>query len=115
MHHVVFVDRMDPRHATDVAAVWTEHDRTGLPARLGVTGRTLFHFNGLYVHLVESAEHPGDDLAGRIAAAGGDPEYVAVRDRLSPFLAPYSPDCAGLLETRASEFYRWHTGEESTR
>ncbi|WP_112271887.1 TcmI family type II polyketide cyclase [Lentzea terrae] len=110
MHHVVFVDRMDPGHATDVARVWAEHDRTGLPARIGVTGRKLFHFNGLYLHLVESDAHQGDDLAGRILAAGRDPDYVEVRDHLAGLLRPYSPDTSGLLSTRATEFYHWTAG-----
>ena len=92
MHHVVFVDRMDPGHATDVARVWAEHDRTGLPA------------------LVESEAHQGDDLAGRILAAGRDPDYVEVRDHLAGLLRPYSPDTSGLLSTRATEFYHWTAG-----
>jgi cyclase len=115
MHHVVFVDRMDPGRAADVARVWDEHDRTGLPTRIGVIGRTLFHFNGLYVHLVESADHRGDELAGRIVAAGHDPDYVEVRDHLSRYLRPYSPECTGLLSTRATEFYRWRADEEGVR
>jgi hypothetical protein len=107
MQQVLFVDRMDPRDADQVARIWAEHDRGGLPAEIGVTGRTVFHFRGLYVHLVEAANPLDGDLADRIFAVRTDPGYVRVREDLAEFLNPYSSDCKGLLDTRAAEFYRW--------
>jgi hypothetical protein len=107
MQRILFVDRMDPQHAEAVARIWAAHDNTRLPRVIGVTGRTLFHFRGLYLHFVESADDSDVDLADRIFTARTNPAYLEVRDKLGKFLIPYSADCRRLRDTRAEEFYRW--------
>lgn len=89
MQRVVFIDRMRPEDAGQIAEIWAEHDRTELPARLGVTARTLFRFRGLYVHLVESSE---SGLVDRIAAAARETRTpVKLPGPFTTMIPPRSP------------------------
>ena len=83
MQRVLFIDRMRPEDAPAVARIWTEHDGTGLPERIGVVNRTLYRFHGLYVHMVEARDDLPGDLTERIFAARTDPAFVDTRDRLA--------------------------------
>lgn len=55
----LIVARMHSGDAPAVAQIFGESDAGELPHMLGVRRRDLFHFHGLYVHLVEAR----DDLA----------------------------------------------------
>lgn len=59
MERRLIVARMNPEAAQSVSEIFAESDAGPLPALVGVTGRSLFHFRGLYFHLIE-AEHPVD-------------------------------------------------------
>jgi hypothetical protein len=107
MQRVLFIDRMNPQDADEVARIWKAHDATGLPEEIGVARRQLYRFHGLYVHLVEARDDVDDDLTDRIFAARGAREFVETRDALARFLTPYSPEFQNLKATRAEEFYRW--------
>ncbi|GAA0232601.1 TcmI family type II polyketide cyclase [Actinomadura nitritigenes] len=107
MQRVLFIDRMRPEDAPAVARIWTEHDGTGLPERIGVVNRTLYRFHGLYVHMVEARDDLPGDLTERIFAARTDPAFVDTRDRLAAHLEPYLPEFRNLKDTRAEQFYRW--------
>lgn len=107
MHHVLFVDRMAAADADRVAEVWAAHDATGLPGEIGLTQRVLFRFHGLYFHLVQADGALRGNLYDRIAAQRTNPLYREVRDGLSPFLTPFSPNFTTLGDTKAEEFYRW--------
>ncbi|MET9341823.1 TcmI family type II polyketide cyclase [Nonomuraea sp. NPDC003804] len=107
MKRVLFIDRMKPDDTDNVAEIWAAHDKTGLPQEIGVVGRTLFSFRGLYVHLVEGhADLPGD-LTERIYAARTNPLFIETRDSLARYLTPYSGALTNLKDTKAEEFYRW--------
>ncbi|MCQ9184096.1 TcmI family type II polyketide cyclase [Streptomyces sp. IBSBF 2953] len=107
MQRVLFIDRMHPQDADEVARIWQAHDATGLPQEIGVANRRLYRFHGLYVHLVEAQEGVEEDLTDRIFAARDAREFVETRDALAKFLTPYSPAFKNLKATRAEEFYRW--------
>ncbi|WP_369395548.1 TcmI family type II polyketide cyclase (plasmid) [Streptomyces sp. CG1] len=107
MQRVLFIDRMRPDDAPEVAKIWTEHDATGLPGEIGVARRTLYRFRGLYVHMVEARDGIEQDLTDRILAARTHPEFTRTRDALADFLTPYAPDCHSLADTRAEAFYHW--------
>ncbi|MFG1666848.1 TcmI family type II polyketide cyclase [Streptomyces sp. Y7] len=107
MQRVLFIDRMRPQDADEVAKIWKAHDATGLPQDIGVAGRYLYRFHGLYVHMVEARDDIHEDLTDRIFAARDDRAFVETRDALADFLTPYSPEFRNLKATKAEEFYRW--------
>lgn len=103
----LIVARMDPAHADTVAKIFASSDAGALPGMLGVTGRSLFAFHGLYFHLIESA--PG--LADRLDAARGAPEFRDVNERLAPYIQAYDEATwRGPRDALARRFYHWPAG-----
>ena len=107
MKRVVFIDRMNPSDAGEVAKIWTAHDATPLPRVIGVHRRSLYRFHGLYIHMVEAADDVPGSLTDRIYDARTAPEFLQARDALEGFLRPYMADSRTLRDTEAEEFYRW--------
>ncbi|MEZ7007193.1 TcmI family type II polyketide cyclase [Streptomyces sp. SCSIO 75703] len=104
MHHTLIVARMTPGAAPDIAKVFAESDRGELPHLVGVTGRSLFSFGDVYLHLIESE----DDPAPRIARLTGHPEFREVSERLEPYVAAYDPATwRSPQDAMARRFYRW--------
>ncbi|MBH5337743.1 TcmI family type II polyketide cyclase [Streptomyces pactum] len=105
MHRSLIVARMRPGSAPDIAAVFAESDARGeLPRLIGVTGRSLFQFGDVYLHLIEADAPPGP----RVADHAGHPEFRDISERLSPFVAAYDPATwRGPRDAMAREFYRW--------
>ncbi|MFH8366858.1 TcmI family type II polyketide cyclase [Streptomyces sp. NPDC018031] len=108
MHRSLIVARMRPGSADDIAAVFAESDRRGeLPELIGVTGRSLFQFGEVYLHLIEAERPP----AARVADHTGHPEFQDISARLAPFVAAYDPATwRGPQDAMAREFYRWDRG-----
>ncbi|GAA2637559.1 TcmI family type II polyketide cyclase [Dactylosporangium fulvum] len=103
MHRTLIVARMDPNNADAVADVFAESDRTELPARIGVTRRTLFRFHDLYFHLVE-ADH---DISPNLYRARGSDEYQDVNRKLGAYISPYDPNWKEPKDAMAQPFYVW--------
>lgn len=104
MERRLIVARMDPRDAQSVSEVFAESDAGELPGHIGVTGRSLFHYRGLYFHLIE-AEAP---VRERIDAAKTDPLFRDVSKKLEPYIAPYDPlTWQGPADAMATRFYTW--------
>lgn len=104
MERRLIVARMDPRDAHSVSEVFAESDAGELPGRIGVTARSLFHFQGLYFHLIES-DRP---VRERIGAAVTDPLFQDVSRRLEPFVTAYDPQTwQGPADAMATRFYSW--------
>lgn len=96
--------RMDPADAEHVAAAFDEHDRTtNLPAKIGVTRRTLFRFHDLYFHLVEADE----DIMPKLYEARSDPDFQKVDAEVGKYLTPYSSDWSEMRDSKAEVFYTW--------
>ncbi|TDD89855.1 TcmI family type II polyketide cyclase [Actinomadura rubrisoli] len=102
-HRALMIRRIEPADLTAVARVFQEHDRTPLPSRIGVRRRTLLHYHGLYMHLVEGGRGFEDNLY----SAGDDPLFREVDHKLAGLLAPYDRGRPSMREARAEEFYRW--------
>ncbi|MCM2577387.1 TcmI family type II polyketide cyclase [Streptomyces meridianus] len=104
MHRALIVARMKPGSARDIARIFAESDRGELPRMVGVTGRSLFQFGDVYLHLIEADRAPGP----AVAKVADHPEFRDVSDRLSSFVEAYDPDTwAGPKDAMAHEFYRW--------
>ncbi|GAA3932719.1 hypothetical protein GCM10023085_12610 [Actinomadura viridis] len=102
-HRALMIRRIDPADRAAVAQAFREHDRTELPARIGVTRRTLLHYHGLYMHLVEG----GRDLTDNLYASREDPRFREVDQKLAELLTPYDPRRPSMREAQAEEFYHW--------
>ncbi|AWT44443.1 MULTISPECIES: TcmI family type II polyketide cyclase [Streptomyces] len=104
MHHTLIVARMAPGAAPDIAKIFAESDRGELPHLVGVSRRSLFQFQDVYLHLIESERDPGP----AIAKAAGHPEFRDVSDRLSAYVSAYDPETwRSPKDAMAHCFYRW--------
>ena len=103
MHRTLIVARLAPDRSGEVARVFAESDRTELPRLVGVQARSLFTFDEVYVHLIESERDPGP----AIRAVRDHPLFVDVTDRLARHVTPYRPDWREPGDAMAQEFYHW--------
>lgn len=103
-HRALIVARMKPDAAGGIAEVFAESDRGELPGLIGVTGRSLFQFGDVYLHLIEADRPPGPAVAQVV----GHPEFRAVSDALTAYVQAYDPATwRGPKDAMAHEFYRW--------
>lgn len=106
MERTLIVARMDPSDAPPVSRLFAESDGTELPALLQVRDRRLFHFHGLYFHLVEAE----DGLGERLRALRGNPLYEDLAEGLTPYVSAYDPQTwRGPRDAMATEFYSWRS------
>jgi cyclase len=104
MYRSLIVARMKPEAGPDIAGTFAESDRGELPRLIGVTGRSLFQFGDVYLHLIEADRPPGPEVAKHT----GHPEFRRISEALSPFIAPYDPATwREPKDAMAREFYRW--------
>ncbi|MFI9272957.1 TcmI family type II polyketide cyclase [Kitasatospora sp. NPDC052896] len=108
MHRALIVARMNPGSAPDIADIFSDSDRGELPRLIGVTGRSLFQFGDVYLHLIESERPPGPAVARHVE----HPEFRDVSRRLEAHVRAYDPATwREPKDAMAREFYRWeHTG-----
>ncbi|OKI93217.1 polyketide synthase [Streptomyces sp. CB01249] len=107
MHHALIVARMAPGSAPDIAELFAASDNSELPHLVGVTRRKLFQFGDVYLHMIESEQPPGPE----IAKVTEHPEFRAISERLTAFISPYDPETwRGPKDAMAHEFYRWERG-----
>ncbi|WP_371477646.1 TcmI family type II polyketide cyclase [Kitasatospora sp. NBC_00315] len=109
-YRTLIVARMKPDTGPGIAEVFAESDAGELPGLVGVTGRSLFQFGDVYLHLVEADRPPGP----AVAKVTGHPAFREVSDRLLPYVAAYDPlTWRGPQDAMAREFYRWERGSAS--
>lgn len=102
-HRTLMVLKMNGEDAEHVAAAFAEHDKSPVPAQIGVKRRVLFRFHDLYLHLIESDE----DIIDRLYAARSHPDFKRVHDGVGEFLSHYSTEWGELKDSRAEVFYTW--------
>ncbi|WP_409474315.1 TcmI family type II polyketide cyclase [Streptomyces sp. HC307] len=104
MHHTLIVARMAPGSAPDIAKIFEESDRGELPHLVGVSRRSLFQFDDVYLHLIEAERDP----APAIAKVAGRPEFRDISERLSAYVTAYDPATwRSPKDAMARCFYRW--------
>ncbi|MEY9966770.1 cyclase [Streptacidiphilus sp. MAP12-16] len=109
MHRALIVARMRPDAAPDIAETFAVSDSGELPRLIGVTGRSLFQFGDLYLHLIEAERPPGPE----VAKLSSHPEFRNVSERLAAYVQAYDPDTwREPKDAMAREFYRWERGTE---
>ncbi|WFE97807.1 TcmI family type II polyketide cyclase [Micromonospora sp. WMMD987] len=102
----VIVCRMVPGSEQTVADVFGYYDRTTRPQDLGVVGRTLLSFHGLYIHLIERDADP--KVTGQTR---GLPAFQQIAEQIAPYVTPYPKDWRNPSDSVAKEFYRWTPAE----
>ncbi|MFJ7199247.1 MULTISPECIES: TcmI family type II polyketide cyclase [unclassified Streptomyces] len=104
MHHALIVARMAPGSAPDIADLFAASDSGELPHLVGVTRRKLFQFGDVYLHLIESENPPGPEIA-KVTA---HPEFKDISEKLTAYVSAYDPQTwRSPKDAMAHEFYRW--------
>ncbi|WP_037907024.1 TcmI family type II polyketide cyclase [Actinacidiphila yeochonensis] len=107
MYRSLIVARMKPEAAHDIADTFAASDQTDLPGLIGVTGRSLFQFGEVYLHLIEAERPPGPEVSKH----AGHPEFRRISQALSPYVSAYDPATwREPKDAMAREFYRWERG-----
>ncbi|CAL9563223.1 TcmI family type II polyketide cyclase [Streptomyces sp. ICN988] len=100
----LIVARMDAENSSEVSRLFSASDATSLPHDLGVRGRRLFRYHGLYFHLVEFDGTHTDP----VSVARGRADFQRLSEELSPFVLPFEPATwRGPESAMAEEFYSW--------
>ena len=108
MHRALIVARMKPDSAKDIAETFAASDSGELPRLIGVTGRSLFQFGDVYLHLIEAERPPGPE----VAKVAGHPEFRNVSEQLSAYVSAYDPQTwREPKDAMAFEFYRWERND----
>jgi cyclase len=107
VHRALIVARMKPDSATGIAETFAASDSGELPGLIGVTGRSLFQFGDLYLHLIEADRPPGPE----VAKAHDHPEFRLISEQLAAYVSAYDPQTwREPRDAMAREFYRWDRG-----
>jgi len=100
----LIVARIKPGSEEKVAEIFAESDQSELPGMVGVTHRSLFVLEDIYVHLIES----DDDVATGIEAARDHPLFKEISQKLDAYIQPYNPATwKSPKDATAVEFYSW--------
>jgi cyclase len=104
-YRTVIVAKIEPGRQQQVAEIFGRSDATSLPHDLGVTGRSLYALDDVYLHVIEFGADPGSALQ----AAHQLPAFRKISDDLRPYISPYNPATwRSPQDAVATEFYRWH-------
>lgn len=103
MQQIMIVAKMRPQDAPAVADIFARSDATSMPHDIGVVGRSLYRFHGLYMHLIDFARPATDAMR----TAQRLPAFRAVSDELRPHIEAYDPDWSSPADAMADRFYHW--------
>lgn len=103
MQQIMIVAKMRSQDAPAVAEIFTRSDATSMPEEIGVIGRSLYRFHGIYVHLIDFAQPAADAMR----TAQQLPSFRAVSDDLRPYIEAYDPNWSSPADAMADRFYHW--------
>ncbi|WP_374977760.1 TcmI family type II polyketide cyclase [Microbacterium trichothecenolyticum] len=103
----MIVAKMRNEDAPAVAEIFTRSDATSMPEEIGVAGRSLYRFHGLYVHLVDFSRPASEAMR----TAQRLPSFRAISEDLRPYITPYDPGWSSPLDAMADRFYHWASPE----
>jgi cyclase len=105
----LIVAKMKPGSEEAVAAIFAESDESDLPALAGVTHRSLFVLDDVYIHYVEMDE----DFEQAVDQVRDHPLFKEISRKLDDYITPYNPETwRSPKDASALEFYRWDAAEE---
>lgn len=105
----VIVAKIKPGSEQQVAEIFAESDTTELPRLAGVTHRSLFVLDDVYVHYVETEE----DFEAAVDEIRAHPLFKDISAKLDAHISPYNPETwRSPKDATATEFYSWDADEE---
>jgi cyclase len=100
----VIVAKIAPGSEDKVAEIFAESDRSELPALAGVTHRSLFVLEDVYIHYVEMEE----DFTESVDQVREHPLFKEISRKLDDHITPYNPETwRSPKDATAREFYTW--------
>ncbi len=100
----LIVAKIKPGSEDAVAAIFAESDQSELPALAGVTHRSLFVLDGVYIHYVEMDE----DFEMAVEQVRDHPFFKEISRKLDDHITPYNPETwQSPKDATAREFYSW--------
>jgi cyclase len=100
----VIVAKIAPGSEDKVAEIFAESDRSELPALAGVTHRSLFVLEDVYIHYVEME----DDFTESVDQVREHPLFKEISRKLDDHITPYNPETwRSPKDATAREFYTW--------
>ena len=84
----VIVAKIKPGSEEKVAEIFAESDNSELPALAGVTHRSLFVLEDVYIHYVEMEE----DFTESVDQVRDHPLFKEISRRLDDHITPYNPE-----------------------
>jgi cyclase len=104
------VAKIKPGAEEEVAKLFAESDQSELPGLAGVTHRSLFVLDDLYVHYVEMDE----DFAESVDAVRDHPLFREISRKLDAYITPYDPETwKSPKDAQAREFYVWDSPDRA--
>jgi cyclase len=104
----VIVAKIKPGSEEKVAELFAESDASELPQLAGVTHRSLFVLDDVYIHYVELAE----DFTESVDQVRDHELFREISRKLDEYIAPYNPDTwRSPKDATAREFYTWDADE----
>lgn len=98
------VAKIKPGSEEAVAKLFAESDQSELPQLAGVSHRSLFVLDDLYVHYVEM----DDDFQEKVDEIRNHPLFQEISRRLDDHIIPYNPETwKSPKDAQAREFYVW--------
>jgi cyclase len=100
----VIVARIKPGAAEQVAEIFRRSDATELPGLAGVTHRSLFVLDDIYVHYVETDA----EFEAAVDQIREHPLFKEISAELDAYISPYDPETwRSPKDATAREFYSW--------
>jgi cyclase len=104
MNRTLIVARILPGAQDKVADIFAASDATALPHQIGVSRRSLYSLDDIYIHVVEMAGDTDQALRG----ARELPAFRRISSDLDPYIKPYDPATwRSPQDALAREFYSW--------
>jgi cyclase len=104
----VIVAKIKPGCEDRVAEIFARSDATDLPGLAGVTHRSLFVLNDVYIHYVETDE----DFEAAVDQIREHPLFKEISRELDAYISPYDPETwRSPKDATAREFYTWEPDE----
>ena len=105
----VIVAKIRPGSEEKVAEIFAESDRSDLPQVAGVTHRSLFVLEDVYIHYVEMEE----DFGESVDQVRNHPLFKEISRRLDEHIIPYNIETwRSPKDATAREFYSWDSDEQ---
>ncbi len=100
----IIIARIKPGTEQKVAEIFAESDATELPALAGVSHRSLWILDDLYIHYVETDA----DFENAVEDIRNHELFRDVSKKLEPYIEPYNPKTwRSPKDAQARQFYSW--------